>query len=138
MNWNWNLSGSGKKFQSAQCPSNTESQSAESQTNTMKIAITEKDKNGRKEVNPSKNDYKAENYVKNVMPQNVVKIRNSSDEGISSQPLQHLVTRAKTGRKRHLSLPNINDSNVEQLKVMRTHTMNNPSESDSVNHEPKM
>ena len=76
------------------------------------------------------------------MSQNVVKIRNSSDEGISSQQLQQLVTPAKTGRKRHLSLPNINGSNVKKAKGNEdsdNEHMNkrNLSESESEKHEPK-
>ena len=49
--------------QSAQCPSNKESQSEESKISNMKTDFTDKDKNSGKEVNSSEKDDEAENYV---------------------------------------------------------------------------
>ena len=66
-----------------------------------------------------KSTEEADNYIKNVMVQNVSAVTNSdnSDNPIpSTQPLHTLTTPERTGRKRHLSLPNINESKVKKVK----------------------
>ena len=66
-----------------------------------------------------KSTEEADNYIKNVMVQNVSAVTNSdnSDNPIpSTQPLHTLTTPVRTGRKRHLSLPNINESKGKKVK----------------------
>ena len=66
-----------------------------------------------------KSTEEADNYIKNVMVQNVTAVTNidNSDNPIpSTQPLHTLTNPVRTGRKRHLSLPNINESKVKTVK----------------------
>ena len=60
------------------------------------------------------NEEEAESYVASVMSQNVVTVAASNDIGPSANPLPSLVKPAKTGRKRHLSISNANESNVKK------------------------
>lgn len=68
----------------------------------------------------TENSEEAENYVRNVMRQNVVTVSASSDIIPSSQPLQPLQpleTPVRTGKKRHLSMPNIQESKIKKVKA---------------------
>lgn len=66
--------------------------------------------------NKLKTTEEAESYVKSVMSQYVPLVANNDDLTLSSQTLHTLITPVRTGRKRHLSLPNVNESNVKKVK----------------------
>ena len=72
--------------------------------------------NSEHEMNDLETAEEAENYVKSVMAQTLVKATTNNDSIPSSHPLQPLITPVRTGRKRHLSLPNINETNVKKVK----------------------
>ena len=74
-------------------------------------------KHETKTIENPENAGEAENYVKNVMQQNVVAVSALSSVTISSQPLPPLETRVRNGKKRHLSLPSIQESKMKKVKA---------------------
>ena len=113
-----------------QCPSKEEKDSGESSgsiVNTQTGNVTTE--NGMKE---HENKEDAESYVKSVMSQSVVTVAASNGIGPSANPIQALVTR--TGRKRHLSMPNVNESNVKKVKSSEVSNIEN-TDSEKFNSE---
>ena len=70
-----------------------------------------------KTIENPENAEEAESYVKNVMQQNVVAVSALSGVALSSQPLPALETPVRIGKKRHLSLPNIQESKMKKVKA---------------------
>ena len=70
-----------------------------------------------KTIENPENAEEAESYVKNVMQQNVVAVSALSGVTISSQPLPALETPVRIGKKRHLSLPNIQETKMKKVKA---------------------
>ena len=70
-----------------------------------------------KTIENPENAEEAESYLKNVMQQNVVAVSALSGVTLSSQPLPALETPVRIGKKRHLSLPNIQESKMKKVKA---------------------